>query len=868
MKPTTSEAIREAFIEYFTSCDKPHEAVASSQLVPANDPSLLFTNAGMVQFKEVFLGGDKRDYTRAVTAQKCLRVGGKHNDLDQVGFTKRHHTFFEMLGNFSFGDYFKEEAIAYAWTFLTEKLGLPKEKLWITVYQDDQESADIWMQTMGIPQDRIIYCGDADNFWSMGDTGPCGPCTEIFYDHGPSVAGGPPGSADADGDRYVEIWNVVFMQYDRQADGQLIPLPKPSVDTGMGLERISAVMQGVSDNFDIDLFKQLIAAIEQINPQLTLDEKAKRVMADHIRSAAFLIADGIYPSNEGRGYVLRRIIRRAVRFGYQSGLPIPFFHRLVGTVVSLMGDAYPQLVEKQLIIQESIEREETQFALTIKQGMRVLEKELAAVKGGVLSGEIAFTLYDTYGFPLDLTEDVAAEHGAQVDQAVYEKAMEKQRAQSKQNQGFSDMGLGKLPVTGVTEFLGYEGLVADATIQQIYHGAEAVNEVDGQASGVTIIVDKTTCYAESGGQVGDRGLITSANGVFTINDTQKQGKVILHQGSITQGKLRVGDAVEIQVDASRQAIKLNHSATHLLHAALRHVLGEHVIQKGSLVDKDRLRFDFAHYSPVTPEQLVQVESIVNQQIMRAIHAEVVVTDQATAKAAGAMALFGEKYEDRVRVIKFGDFSVELCGGTHVSNTAEIGACKITGETGIASGVRRIEAVTGVGVLTLLEEREALLSRIARLVKGDIGNVENRVSTLLAKHQTLLESTHSNKQSSLAETVQQIWEAASSQGDYRLLRHTFDGLSVKELRLALDQLKAKAGHEPTVAILGSVMSADKVLVLVYVSETLTTLSAVDILHDMRKVTGGSGGGKSRLAQGVSASPEGFSEWIQGVKGFLL
>lgn len=868
MKSMTSEAIRAAFIEYFTTCDRPHKALASSALVPVNDPSLLFTNAGMVPFKGVFLGDDKRDYVRAVTAQKCLRVGGKHNDLDQVGFTKRHHTFFEMLGNFSFGDYFKEAAISYAWTFLTEKLGLPKEKLWVTVYHDDQESADIWIQTIGVPKARVIYCGAADNFWSMGDTGPCGPCTEIFYDHGPSVAGGPPGSSDAEGDRYVEIWNVVFMQYDRQADGQLIALPKPSVDTGMGLERIAAVMQGVSDNFDIDLFKQLIVAVEQIDPQCTVDEKAKRVIADHIRSAAFLIADGIYPSNEGRGYVLRRIIRRAVRFGYQSGLPIPFFHRLVETVTHLMGNTYPELVEKQTIIQESIKREEEQFALTIKQGMRILEKELATVKDGMLSGEVAFTLYDTYGFPLDLTSDIAAEHGAQVDQAAYDAAMAQQRTQSKKNQGFSDMGLGKLPVTGATDFLGYEGLSASANIQYIYSGTEAVEMVDAKTSGVTMIVDRSPCYAESGGQVGDKGVITSANGTFTIEDTQKQGKVILHQGRVTQGTFQVGDAIQIEVDASRQAIKLNHSATHLLHAALRQVLGTHVVQKGSLVDKDRLRFDFSHHSPMTREQLAQVESIVNQQIIRSIGARVKVTDFTSAKAAGAMALFGEKYEEQVRVVQFGDFSVELCGGTHVSNTAEIGACKIIGETGIASGVRRIEALTGMAVLALLAEREALLERIAQLVKGDLTNVESRVSMLLAKHQTLLDTAHKNQQSSLAEVVQGIWVAGASRDDYRLLHHTFDGISVKELRQALDQLKAKAGHAPIVAILGSVMAADKVLVLIYVSETMTDLSAVDILHNMHEITGGSGGGKSRLAQGVSASSDKFNQWIQSLERVLL
>jgi len=848
MKYMTSEQIREKFISYFKGQSAKHENVASSALVPANDPSLLFTNAGMVQFKDVFLGIDKRAYSRAVTSQKCLRVGGKHNDLDQVGFTTRHHTFFEMLGNFSFGDYFKEDAISYAWNFLTEELGLPKDRLWVTVYKDDQESADIWVNKMNFPRERLVYCGDEDNFWSMGDVGPCGPCTEIFYDHGDAVAGGPPGTAEADGDRYVEIWNIVFMQYDRQQDQSLESLPRPSVDTGMGLERIAAVMQGVSDNYDIDLFKVLLAYVDDIDKSLVVNDKAKRVMVDHIRSSAFLITDGIYPSNEGRGYVLRRIIRRAVRFGYKSGLKIPFFYNLAQPLLEIMGEAYPELVNKKDIILSAIKREEEQFAETIKQGMRVLDKELQDMQGGVVSGDVAFTLYDTYGFPLDLTQDIAGEHGASVDEQAYELAMAKQRAQSKRNQGFSDMTSGGLAVTGETEFLGYDTLIAKAVVEKIFVAGVEVSKLDSDDNAI-LVLNRTPCYAESGGQVGDAGVITSSGCSFSIKDTQKQGKVFLHYGKLTDGSLVVGDEVDVEVDYSRQSIKLNHSATHLLHAALRHVLGEHVIQKGSLVDKGRLRFDFSHHNPVEQSQLQEIEAMVNNQILRGVEGCVRVLGQDEAKKTGAMALFDEKYDDMVRVVSFGEFSVELCGGTHVANTAEIGAFKITTETGIASGIRRIEAITGVGIVAALKEREQQLARVAKLVKATPINLENRIASLVAKNKELLSDQHNKKQSGLIDEIDEIFKKGVESSEYILLRHKFTGLDIKGLRLALDQIKAKSNGRAIVAVLASIStSEDKSFVLVYVADNVEGVSAKDVLAKINSIAGGSGGGRDSMAQG--------------------
>ena len=842
MKQMTSNEIRNAFLKFFQ--EKKHEVVASSALIPANDPSLLFTNAGMVQFKDVFLGLDKRNYTRATTSQKCLRVGGKHNDLDQVGFTKRHHTFFEMLGNFSFGDYFKEEAIKFAWQFLTEVISLPKEKLYVTVYKDDEESASIWADKIGFPRDKIIYCGEKDNFWSMGDTGPCGPCTEIFYDHGPNIPGGPPGSPDEDGDRFVEIWNVVFMQFDRQQDQTLVPLPKPAVDTGMGLERIAAVLQGTCDNFEIDIFQKIINYISSLANGKNINEKAKRVMADHIRASAFLIADGIYPSNEGRGYVLRRVIRRAVRFGYKEGLLIPFFYKLLEPLLDVMGDSYPELRTKKDIIIDTIKREELQFSDTIKQGMRILEKEL---ENGckVLPGSVVFTLYDTYGFPVDLTQDILAENNCDIDLEGYEDHMNKQRQLSKQNQGFSDMKHGDLPVSGETLFLGYEQLKSDAKIQHIFIDGTESHEL-GSGQDAILVLDHTPCYAESGGQIGDVGVISTASAQFRITNTQKQGKVFLHFGKCESGKLCLGDDVKVEVDQSRQAIMLNHSATHLLHAALRNVLGDHVVQKGSLVEAARLRFDFAHHSSLSNEQLHEIEDIVNGYIARGVPKVVEVMAQEQAKESGAMALFEEKYDDKVRVVGFGEFSKELCGGTHVNNTAEIGALKIITETGIASGVRRIEAITGVAVMNLLRSKESKIAKIGKLLKVEPNNIEKKVNDLLTKTKELELALAKQQQGSLNDKVNEIISRATKVGNATIVRAVFDRVDVKNMRLALDKVKSHYANEELVVVFVSNMNNDKNPVIV---NTTGNINAKDLLQSIVSCIGGSGGGNPKMAQGV-------------------
>jgi alanyl-tRNA synthetase len=847
MKNMTSAEIRKSFLEFFEK--KHHARVSSSALIPANDPSLLFTNAGMVQFKDVFLGLDKRNYSRATTSQKCLRVGGKHNDLDQVGFTKRHHTFFEMLGNFSFGDYFKEDAIKFAWEFLTEVICLPKDKLYVTVYKEDEESANIWADKINFPRDRIIYCGEKDNFWSMGDTGPCGPCTEIFYDHGPNIAGGPPGSPDEDGDRFVEIWNIVFMQYDRQVDQSLVPLPKPSVDTGMGLERISAVLQDTCDNFEIDIFKIIIGYIDTLSSD-NIDDKAKRVMADHIRASAFLICDGIYPSNEGRGYVLRRVIRRAVRFGYKSGLEMPFFYKLLSPLIETMGDSYPELVDKKDIILDTIKREELQFKDTIKQGMKVLEKEL---EGGckTLPGDVVFALYDTYGFPVDLTQDILTELGSSIDLAGYEECMAKQRLQSKQNQGFKDMKHGDFSVDGETKFLGYEQLESAASIKKIFINNIEVDNLSGDNEAV-VVLDQTPCYAEGGGQVGDLGIISNANGKFEVFSTQKQGKVFLHYGKQISGEFVSGDQVNVKVDNTRQAIMLNHSATHLLHAALRNILGEHVVQKGSLVESDRLRFDFAHHSPITQKELREIEDMVNTQISRGIKSDVEVLDQDQAKASGAMALFEEKYDDKVRVIGFGDFSKELCGGTHVANTAEIGALKIVSESGIASGVRRIEAITGQAVLNMLRQKENTLANLAAALKVDSDNLEKKVKQLIVDYKEIELKLSKQQQGSLEDICKDIIAKAKKLSNGLIVaQYVFKGIDVKTMRIALDKIKSSFGNESMAVMLVSDQGQSKNPMIVYVSNGDKSQSAKEVLGNITSKLGGSGGGNAVMAQGVVA-----------------
>jgi alanyl-tRNA synthetase len=715
MKTLSSNELRQAFLDFFH--DRDHEVIASSPLVPGNDPTLLFTNAGMVQFKDVFLGEDKRSYDRAVTSQRCVRAGGKHNDLENVGYTTRHHTFFEMLGNFSFGDYFKREAIQYAWDFLTGTLELPAEKLWVTVFNDDDEAADIWLKEMKIDPERFTRMGEKDNFWAMGDTGPCGPCSEIFYDHGPDVEGGPPGSPDEDGDRYVEVWNLVFMQFDRSADGTMTPLPKPSVDTGMGLERMAAVMQGVHSNYKVDLFANLIEAIAKDLGVKNDGSSSLNVIADHIRASAFLIVDGVLPGNEGRGYVLRRIIRRAIRHGKKLGTDDAFFYKLVAPLAKEMGEAYPELPKAQAHVEKVLKKEELRFAETLDQGMEILEDAIRNLDGKEIPGDLVFKLYDTYGFPVDLTADIARERDLTIDQQAFEAAMGEQRDRARAASKFSAASDGAIKTDAKCEFSGYDGTEGSSQVIALFKNGEAADQLSAGDEGA-IILSSTPFYAESGGQIGDLGILAETGKLFHVVDTQNSGDAIVHYGAVEQGDIKVGDKLDAIVDADRrQAIRLNHSATHLMHAALQQVLGDHVQQKGSLVAPDRLRFDFSHYEPVTGEQLMRIEELVNDEIRRNVEAQTELMSYDDAIQSGAMALFGEKYGDQVRVLRFGDFSVELCGGTHVDRTGDIGVFKITSEGGIASGVRRIEAVTGKGALDWIDARQRTLDELAGMLRS-------------------------------------------------------------------------------------------------------------------------------------------------------
>ncbi len=750
MSKSTAE-IRQAFLDFFHS--KGHQVVASSSLVPHNDPTLLFTNAGMNQFKDVFLGLDKRNYSRATTSQRCVRAGGKHNDLENVGYTARHHTFFEMLGNFSFGDYFKHDAIQFAWELLTSEkwFALPKERLWVTVYESDDEAYEIWEKEVGIPRERIIRIGDnkgapyaSDNFWQMGDTGPCGPCTEIFYDHGDHIWGGPPGSPEEDGDRYIEIWNIVFMQFNRQADGTMEPLPKPSVDTGMGLERIAAVLQHVNSNYDIDLFRTLIQAVAKVTGATDLSNKSLRVIADHIRSCAFLIADGVMPSNENRGYVLRRIIRRAVRHGNMLGAKETFFYKLVGPLIDVMGSAGEDLKRQQAQVEQVLKTEEEQFARTLERGLALLDEELAKLSGDTLDGETAFRLYDTYGFPVDLTADVCRERNIKVDEAGFEAAMEEQRRRAREASGFGADYNAMIRVDSASEFKGYDHLELNGKVTALFVDGKAVDAINAGQEAV-VVLDQTPFYAESGGQVGDKGELKGANFSFVVEDTQKYGQAIGHIGKLAAGSLKVGDAVQADVDEARRArIRLNHSATHLMHAALRQVLGTHVSQKGSLVNDKVLRFDFSHNEAMKPEEIRAVEDLVNAQIRRNLPIETNIMDLEAAKAKGAMALFGEKYDERVRVLSMGDFSTELCGGTHASRTGDIGLFRIISESGTAAGVRRIEAVTGEGAITTVHADSDRLSEVAHLLKGDSNNLADKVRSVLERTRQLEKNYNSLK----------------------------------------------------------------------------------------------------------------------------
>ncbi|MBC54530.1 MAG: alanine--tRNA ligase [Gammaproteobacteria bacterium] len=863
-----SNEIRQTFLDYFRS--KGHEVVPSSSLVPGNDPTLLFTNAGMVQFKDCFLGADKRAYSRAVSSQRCVRAGGKHNDLENVGYTARHHTFFEMLGNFSFGDYFKNDAIAYAWEFLTGELKLPKDKLWVTVYKDDDEAAAIWINDIGVDASRVVRLGDDSNFWAMGDTGPCGPCSEIFYDHGPDVAGGPPGSPDEDGDRYIEIWNLVFMQFDRQPSGELIPLPEPSVDTGMGLERLAAVLQHVHSNYEIDLFQNLLHAAGDVTGVKDTGNTSLRVIADHIRSCAFLVLDGVTPSNEGRGYVLRRIVRRAVRHGYQLGVKEVFFHRLVSALVKEMGDAYPALKKDQARVEKVLKEEEQQFARTLENGMQILNQAIGQLAGKELPGDTVFRLYDTYGFPVDLTADVAREHDLTLDMAGFERAMEGQRQQARAASQFNAVEKLSIDHAEGTEFVGYDRLHADADVLSIYQNGKSVNALIGNAEAV-VLLSSSPFYGESGGQVGDRGVLEIRQGdkvsaLFTVSDTQKQGEHVLHKGTLTQGSIQVGDRLSASVEAeNRHAIMLNHSATHLLHAALRTVLGDHVTQKGSLVNAERLRFDFSHSAPMSEEEVRRIEMLVNAQVLQnhAVEKETMSIDQAMDK--GAMALFGEKYGDQVRVVTMGEFSTELCGGTHVQRTGDIGLFKLVAETGIAAGVRRVEAVTGMGALNYVAREETVLRQICELLKTGADGALDRVQQLVANGRALEKELEQLKGKLASAAGSDMADEAIEINGIKLLVKQLDGFNSKTLRDTVDQLKNKLGS--AVVVLASI-EGDKVSLVAGVTQDLTgRIKAGDVVNRVAQQVGGKGGGRPDMAMAGGSDPSALPAALASVSEFV-
>lgn len=871
MSKSTAE-IRQAFLDFFHS--KGHQVVASSSLVPHNDPTLLFTNAGMNQFKDVFLGLDKRNYSRATTAQRCVRAGGKHNDLENVGYTARHHTFFEMLGNFSFGDYFKQDAIKYAWELLTGEnwFALPKEKLWVTVYETDDEAFDIWANEVGVPRERIIRIGDnkgapfaSDNFWQMGDTGPCGPCTEIFFDHGDHIWGGPPGSPEEDGDRYIEIWNIVFMQFNRQADGTMEPLPKPSVDTGMGLERIAAVLQHVNSNYDIDLFRDLIASVAKVTGATDLTNKSLRVIADHIRSCAFLIADGVIPSNENRGYVLRRIIRRAIRHGNMLGAKDTFFWKLVAPLIAVMGSAGEELKQQQAQVEQVLKTEEEQFARTLERGLALLDEELSKLKGDTLDGETAFRLYDTYGFPVDLTADVCRERNIKVDEAGFEAAMEEQRRRARESSGFGADYNAMIRVDGVSEFKGYDHLELNGKVTALFIDGKAVDSVSAGQEAV-VILDQTPFYAESGGQVGDKGELKGAGFSFAVSDTQKYGQAIGHIGKVASGSLKVGDAVQADVDeVRRQRIRLNHSATHLMHAALRQVLGTHVAQKGSLVNDKALRFDFSHFEAMKPEEIRAVEDLVNAQIRRNLAIETNIMDIDAARASGAMALFGEKYDDRVRVLQMGDFSTELCGGTHAARTGDIGLFRITSESGTAAGVRRIEAVTGEGAIAMLHAQSDQLSDIAQLLKGDSNNLGEKVRAALERTRQLEKELQQLKEQAAAQESANLSSKAEEINGVKLLVSELAGVEPKMLRTMVDDLKNQLGS--TVVVLATVADG-KVSLIAGVSKDVTDrVKAGELVGMVAQQVGGKGGGRPDMAQAGGTDASALPAALASVKGWV-
>ena len=858
-----SAEIRSQFLEYFQ--ENGHTIVSSSPLIPGNDPTLLFTNAGMVQFKDVFTGEETRPYQRATTSQRCVRAGGKHNDLENVGYTARHHTFFEMLGNFSFGDYFKEDAIRFAWDFLTKRLGLPEERLWVTVHHSDQEAEDIWIQTIGVDPNRLSRLGDKDNFWSMGDTGPCGPCSEIFYDHGPDVPGGPPGSEEDDLDRYIEIWNLVFMQFEQTADGARTPLPKPSVDTGMGLERIAAVMQHVHSNYEIDLFQALLKAAAEVTHTQDLEAKSLRVIADHIRSCSFLICDGVLPSNEGRGYVLRRIVRRAIRHGHKLGCDQPFFHKIVHTLVAEMGEAYAELRDNEDRIVAALKQEEAQFAKTLDAGMKVLEDAVSSLTSKTLPGELIFRLYDTHGFPVDLTNDIARERNLELDIEGFEKAMDEQREKSRQGSSFAVEGQVRFDLDGSTEFLGYTHLDASAVVVALAKDGELVDALAAGDSGI-VVLNQTPFYAESGGQQGDRGSLTSANGSYQVMGTKKFGSHFGHEGKLGMGELKVGDIVNARVEGPRrQATALNHSATHLLHAALRIVLGDHVTQKGSLVTHERTRFDFSHPQPVTSEELVAIEAMVNREIRQNEVVETRVMPIEEAKAAGAMALFGEKYDDEVRVLSMGEFSVELCGGTHVARTGDIGLFKILSEGGVASGVRRIEAVTGEGALEQVVALEATLDQAAALLKTGADSIVSKIEQMTERLKGTEREVDALKMKLATQAGGDLLDDVVDVCGVQCLVASLDGQDPKTLRDTLDRVKNRLSQG--VVVLATVRD-EKVNLIAGVTDNLTDrVKAGDLIGFVAAQVGGRGGGRADMAQAGGTEPASLPDAMKSVAAWL-
>ncbi|URQ60130.1 alanine--tRNA ligase [Pantoea alhagi] len=871
MSKSTAE-IRQTFLDFFHS--KGHQVVASSSLVPHNDPTLLFTNAGMNQFKDVFLGQDKRSYSRATTSQRCVRAGGKHNDLENVGYTARHHTFFEMLGNFSFGDYFKKEAIAFAWELLTSAqwFNLPKERLWVTVYETDDEAWDIWANEIGVPAERIIRIGDnkggayaSDNFWQMGDTGPCGPCSEIFYDHGDHIYGGPPGSPEEDGDRYIEIWNIVFMQFNRQPDGTMLPLPKPSVDTGMGLERISAVLQHVNSNYEIDLFQKLIASVAEVTGSTDLSNKSLRVIADHIRSCAFLIADGVIPSNENRGYVLRRIIRRAVRHGNMLGAKGSFFYKLVGPLIEVMGSAGEDLQRQQTQVEQILKTEEEQFAKTLERGLALLDEELANLQGDTLDGETVFRLYDTFGFPADLTADVCRERNLKIDEEGFEQAMERQRQRAREASGFGADYSNVISIDSASSFKGYDNLALKAAITAIYVNGQPADEITAGEEGV-IVLDETPFYGESGGQVGDTGVLKGLNAEFNVSDTQKYGQAIGHTGKLLSGHLRIGDRLDAQVDEARRArIRLNHSATHLLHAALRQVLGTHVAQKGSLVNDKYLRFDFSHAEAMKPQEIREVEDIVNAQIRRNLPVETHIMDLEEAKANGAMALFGEKYDARVRVLSMGDFSTELCGGTHASRTGDIGLFRITSESGTAAGIRRIEAITGEAALAQVNAQAEQLHDIAQLVKANSSNLNEKVRAMIDHARALEKELQQLKDQQAAQESASLSSKAKDINGIKLLVNELSNVDPKLLRTMVDELKNQLGS--AVIVLATVADG-KVSLIAGVTKDLTDrVKAGELIGAVAQQVGGKGGGRPDMAQAGGTDAQALPAALASVESWV-